>query len=62
MDEKEALDVPILKGTGTVLLVDDEEMIIDVGKELLNELGYDVLVAKSGVEAIEVYKQKHKTP
>ena len=61
VDEAEALAVTILKGTGTVLLVDDEEMIIDVGKELLNELGYDVLFAKSGAEAIEVYKQKHKT-
>jgi two-component system, cell cycle sensor histidine kinase and response regulator CckA len=42
-------------GTGTILLIDDEEMIIKVGKELLQELGYDVLSARSGQEAIELY-------
>ena len=42
-------------GTGTILLIDDEEMIIKVGKELLQELGYDVLSARSGQEAMELY-------
>ncbi|MEJ2220502.1 MAG: PAS domain S-box protein [Desulfobacterales bacterium] len=44
-------------GTGTLLLVDDEEMIIKVGKELLQELGYQVMSALSGQEAIELYKK-----
>jgi len=45
----------------TVLMVDDEDMIIDVGTRMLNKLGYDVLSAVSGEEAIEVYKQnQHK--
>ena len=47
----------ILRGTETVLLVDDEEMIIDVGQELLTTLGYTVLLAKSGREGIEIYKK-----
>ena len=38
-------------------MVDDEEMIIDVGTRMLNKLGYDVLSAVSGEEAIEVYNQ-----
>lgn len=46
----------LLKGTETILLVDDEEIIIDVGKKLLEELGYRVLIARSGKEAIEVYR------
>jgi len=44
-------------GTGTILLIDDEEMIIKVGKELLQELGYDVMTASSGMDAIELYKK-----
>ena len=40
----------------TVLLVDDEEMIIDVGKRMLDKLGYVVLTAKNGEEAVEIYK------
>ncbi len=46
---------PFIKGTGTVLLVDDEEVILEVGKELLEGMGYRVLIAKDGKEAIEVY-------
>jgi signal transduction histidine kinase len=47
----------VAMGTGTILLIDDEEMIIGVGQELLQELGYDVLAARSGPEAIELYQQ-----
>jgi len=46
----------LLKGTGTVLLVDDEDIIIDVGQGILKALGYKVLVARGGKEAIDVYK------
>jgi two-component system cell cycle sensor histidine kinase/response regulator CckA len=41
---------------GTVLLVDDEDMILNVGKELLHALGYEPLVARSGEEALDIYK------
>lgn len=44
-------------GTGTVLLVDDEEVILEVGKNLLEAMGYQVVIAKDGKEAIEVYKK-----
>jgi CheY-like chemotaxis protein len=47
----------ILKGTETVLLVDDERAIVDVGEEMLEKMGYTVLVAGSGKEAVEVYTQ-----
>ncbi|HDH98192.1 MAG TPA: PAS domain-containing hybrid sensor histidine kinase/response regulator [Deltaproteobacteria bacterium] len=46
-----------IKGTGTVLLVDDEEVIREVGKELLEAMGYRVFIAKDGKEAIDVYKK-----
>jgi len=44
----------ILKGKETILLVDDEEIILDVGKDLLTSLGYAVLIAHGGKEAIEI--------
>jgi two-component system cell cycle sensor histidine kinase/response regulator CckA len=49
----------ILYGTGTILLVDDEDMIIDVGQKMLEKLHYRVLTASSGQEAIGLY-EKHK--
>jgi len=45
------------KGTGTVLLVDDEEVILEVGRELLETMGYRVLIAKNGKEAVRVYRK-----
>jgi two-component system, cell cycle sensor histidine kinase and response regulator CckA len=46
-----------LKGTGTILLVDDEDMIIDVGSQILTSLGYMPLLAKSGKEAVDIYQK-----
>ncbi len=44
-----------VKGGGTVLLVDDEEVVREVGKELLEAMGYQVVAAKDGREAVELY-------
>jgi len=47
----------IIKGRGVILLVDDEEIILDVDVQLLEALGYTVLKAKGGREAVEIYKE-----
>ncbi len=54
IEEKE-LPGELLKGAETVLFVDDEEMIREVGGALLGQLGYKVLSAGNGKEAVEVY-------
>ncbi len=46
----------IIEGSGTILLVDDEEIVLETGVKLLERLGYSVLKAGSGIEAVEVYK------
>jgi len=45
-------------GTETVLLVDDEKMILEVAREMLEEIGYRTLVAESGQEALEIFAQE----
>jgi CheY-like chemotaxis protein len=45
----------ITSGSETVLLVDDEEDIRQVGQELLEALGYNVLLARNGEEAVQIY-------
>lgn len=54
--KEEELDQELLIGTETVLLVDDEDIIIDVGKQMLEILGYETMVARSGVEALALFK------
>ena len=42
--------------TETVLLVDDEEIVVGVGRQMLEKLGFSVLTAASGMEAVDIYK------
>ena len=44
-------------GTETILLVEDEELLIEMVSFLLESKGYKVFVAQDGAEAIEVYKK-----
>ncbi|MBF9018018.1 MULTISPECIES: ATP-binding protein [unclassified Oceanispirochaeta] len=41
---------------GRILLVDDEEMLRDIGKDILREIGYDPVVFENGEQAVEYYK------
>jgi len=43
----------MVKGSETILLVDDEPMIIEVGKEMLEILGYRVVVSQGGLDAVD---------
>jgi CheY-like chemotaxis protein len=43
---------------GKVLLMDDEQIILDVTLEVLRFLEYDVLFARDGAAALELYKQE----
>ncbi len=46
-----------IKGSETILFVDDERMITEVANDLLEILGYNVMVAESGKEAVEIYAE-----
>ncbi|WP_224981981.1 LytS/YhcK type 5TM receptor domain-containing protein [Geomonas agri] len=46
------------KGSGTVLLVDDEESVRGIGSEMLKEMGFDVVTATDGREAIDNYRSR----
>ncbi|MCC6262438.1 MAG: PAS domain S-box protein [Bryobacterales bacterium] len=44
------------RGSGVVLLVDDEEIVLTVAKTMLTQLGYTVLTAENGARALEIYR------
>jgi len=54
--QETATEGAMLKGSETILLVDDEDIIIDVGQAMLKKLGYGVVISKSGLAAIEKIK------
>jgi len=53
-------NVVLLKGSETILLVDDESVVLDVGRRLLKQLGYKVLIARSGKAALRIYAACHE--
>ena len=44
-------------GSETILIVDDHETIWDFLIEALQELGYSVLLAENGLDAVEIYRE-----
>ena len=59
---KEAKEIQVstemVKGDEAILLVDDEEATIQVEELMLKELGYQVIPALSGRQAVELYREK----
>lgn len=49
------IDAKTITGCGGILLVDDEDMLRTVGRELLEELGYTLYLAENGEHALEVF-------
>ncbi|MCG6892127.1 MAG: PAS domain S-box protein [Desulfobacteraceae bacterium] len=45
-------------GKGCILLVDDEPTILEIGVDLLEAVGYDVIPASDGSEALEIYSKR----
>ncbi len=60
LEEVDTLDVKALEaprtGSERILLVDDEEALADLGKEILETLGYQVTAKTSSLEALEIFR------
>ncbi|HMK37608.1 MAG TPA: PAS domain S-box protein [Desulfomonilaceae bacterium] len=54
--QADSREVPAL-GTETILLVDDEVLVRELGERILTKSGYTVLTARNGREALDIYKQ-----
>jgi len=49
---------PVQQGHGeTILLVDDDKAVLETGRDVLQGLGYQVLIAEDGLIAVEIYEQ-----
>jgi two-component system, cell cycle sensor histidine kinase and response regulator CckA len=48
----------MIKGSGTILVADDEDMVLDIAIQYLEMLGYNVISAKGGNEASGVYRER----
>jgi CheY-like chemotaxis protein len=55
-DAKSKQRAELTKGQGTILVIEDEELVMKVTREILEKMGYRVLEARTGQEAIDVVK------
>ncbi len=58
--EEPKISEPVLNGSGIILIVDDENMILEISAEMLKTIGYEVLTTQSGKEAIDVYRKNRE--
>jgi len=56
--ETTAEPIKFPRGTETILLVDDEDFVRDFGERILGRYGYNVLLARNGKEALEIYRKE----
>jgi signal transduction histidine kinase/CheY-like chemotaxis protein len=54
------LDVSDLAGNATILLVDDEEIILTMGQTILSTFGYRVMAANAGQKALDILSTKER--
>jgi PAS domain S-box-containing protein len=53
---KNNADEPIPTGKERILFIDDEEALVEMGKQMLQELGYEVTARTSSIEALELFR------
>jgi len=51
-------DTPLPSGDERILLVDDEKTLVDLGRQMLERLGYHVVCRTSSIEALELFKNR----
>ncbi len=50
-----------VRGQGTILMVDDEPMLLNIARAVLQQAGYTVRLAADGEKAVEVYREEHQS-
>ena len=60
--EETEIDYEQIRGTETVLLVEDDQFVREVGRDALEEFGYKVITAANGMEALELIKKEKIHP
>jgi CheY-like chemotaxis protein len=57
---KKKEDDSVVKGKGRIMVVDDEESLVEIQKEILENLGYEVTAMTSSTEALKAFKKSSK--
>ena len=56
--EQAEVSVALISGDSLILVVDDEDLVRELGRRILEEAGHKVITASNGKEAVEIYKRE----
>lgn len=56
-DKPETVESNLWRGTGTILVAEDEECVCELACKLLRRLGFSVLAASNGQKAVDIFRQ-----
>lgn len=56
--DSESIEIMPTSGSETILLVDDEQLVRDFGKDVLSQSGYKVITAANGGDALDIYRER----
>lgn len=59
LEESNAAPKEISRGNETILIIDDEETLLDLTREILENLGYKIITARGALEGIETFRTKY---
>jgi len=59
LEESTAAPKEIARGNETILIIDDEETLLDLTREILENLGYKIITAQGALEGIETFRAKY---
>ncbi|MDR3579739.1 MAG: response regulator [Oryzomonas sp.] len=54
---KQGVSISTWQGSGTILLVEDEEQVRSIAREMFQQLGFEIIESSNGKEALELYKE-----
>ena len=54
--EKEESEAPLPTGNERILFIDDEQVLVEIGSQMLERLGYEVVTKRSSVQALELFR------
>ncbi len=60
--EKPVLQAPTVGpvGSGTILVIDDEDVVRSVAQNILKHAGFQILGARDGAEGVQIFRQRHR--
>jgi signal transduction histidine kinase/CheY-like chemotaxis protein len=60
-EQREIISRELIKGKGTILVIDDEDIIRELSESILVQCGYNVITVEDGFKGVDIYREKRNS-